>query len=201
MKFEDLDLLSIGHTVQLAGVIYVGNRTSYFCYLPNEEPEINWPAETLEMDVDQWSTFLRQTDLVEVEILAKASDGKVAKAIVRKSARIVNNDVTWACFRRDNFTCRYCGRADCAMTADHLVLFTEGGPWTKENIVTACKKCNKKRGDTPYAEWLEAGYYKDVSSGQQGRPGIKPEVHEANVALIATLDAIPRMMNIPTRSR
>jgi len=52
-------------------------------------------------------------------------------------------------FFRDNFTCGYCGRKlklnEC--TIDHIVPKSKGGKWTWENLVTACRDCNRKKRD------------------------------------------------------
>jgi 5-methylcytosine-specific restriction endonuclease McrA len=52
-------------------------------------------------------------------------------------------------FRRDNFTCQYCGiefkRNE--LTVDHIVPKSKGGRSTWLNIVTACKPCNWKKAD------------------------------------------------------
>jgi 5-methylcytosine-specific restriction endonuclease McrA len=49
-------------------------------------------------------------------------------------------------FKRDNFECQYCGtRRD--LTLDHVVPSSRGGIHTWTNLVTACKRCNAKKGD------------------------------------------------------
>jgi hypothetical protein len=51
-----------------------------------------------------------------------------------------------AVFARDEHTCRYCGRADYErdwLIAEHVI---PNGPTTMENLVTACRSCNKKKG-------------------------------------------------------
>lgn len=49
-------------------------------------------------------------------------------------------------FKRDNFTCQYCGiRRD--LTLDHLIPRSKGGKSNWTNLVTACKSCNAKKGD------------------------------------------------------
>ena len=49
-------------------------------------------------------------------------------------------------FKRDNFECQYCGtKRD--LTLDHVIPSSKGGPHTWQNLVTACKKCNAKKGD------------------------------------------------------
>lgn len=49
-------------------------------------------------------------------------------------------------FKRDNFECQYCGtRRD--LTIDHVQPSSRGGQHTWQNLVTACKRCNAKKGD------------------------------------------------------
>lgn len=49
-------------------------------------------------------------------------------------------------FKRDNFECQYCGTSK-DLTLDHIIPSSKGGPHTWINLVTACKKCNAKKGD------------------------------------------------------
>ena len=49
-------------------------------------------------------------------------------------------------FKRDNFECQYCGtKRD--LTLDHVIPSSRGGAHHWNNLVTACKKCNAKKGD------------------------------------------------------
>jgi 5-methylcytosine-specific restriction endonuclease McrA len=49
-------------------------------------------------------------------------------------------------FKRDCFECQYCGtRRD--LTIDHVVPRAKGGSDSWFNLVTACKRCNAKKGD------------------------------------------------------
>lgn len=50
-------------------------------------------------------------------------------------------------FRRDNHKCAYCHRADLPLTVDHITPRSKGGDDTWENLITACVKCNNKKGD------------------------------------------------------
>ncbi|XP_020577196.1 uncharacterized protein LOC110022541 isoform X3 [Phalaenopsis equestris] len=48
-------------------------------------------------------------------------------------------------FFRDSYTCQYCSsRLDC--TIDHVLPISRGGQWKWENLVTACIRCNSKKG-------------------------------------------------------
>jgi len=50
-------------------------------------------------------------------------------------------------FRRDGYRCQYCGTRKGPLTIDHVVPKTRGGVDSWENLVSACVKCNNKKGD------------------------------------------------------
>jgi 5-methylcytosine-specific restriction endonuclease McrA len=54
--------------------------------------------------------------------------------------------------RRDVYKCSYCGRGDLPLTIDHIVPKAKGGIDSWENLVSACTKCNNKKGDRTPAE-------------------------------------------------
>jgi 5-methylcytosine-specific restriction endonuclease McrA len=47
-------------------------------------------------------------------------------------------------FRRDSYTCQYCGRRapDVELHVDHIVAWSKGGRTEVENLRTACRVCN-----------------------------------------------------------
>jgi len=49
---------------------------------------------------------------------------------------------------RDRYTCQYCHEQFLAsdLTLDHVIPISRGGKTTWDNVVTACKKCNRKKG-------------------------------------------------------
>ena len=51
-------------------------------------------------------------------------------------------------FKRDNFTCRYCGKKPPAVVleVDHVLPKCEGGEDDEFNLVTACFDCNRGKG-------------------------------------------------------
>jgi 5-methylcytosine-specific restriction endonuclease McrA len=49
-------------------------------------------------------------------------------------------------FRRDNYTCQYCGSRSNELTIDHVVPRRANGPHIWTNVVTACMKCNHLKG-------------------------------------------------------
>lgn len=49
-------------------------------------------------------------------------------------------------FRRDNYTCQYCGKREGNLTLDHVIPRHMGGQHTWTNIVAACSACNHRKG-------------------------------------------------------
>jgi len=190
-KFTDLPLLEVVHTIQIAGALWAGNGKSYLCLFPDERND--QPVEVLEMTPEEWQTFLRQTDLLETEVLTKAADGTLAKAVIRESTSQIDQGVSWRVFKRDGYRCRYCGADDVPLTVDHLVRWEEGGPSTEANLLSADRTCNRRRGNLSYAQWLDHPYYKKVSKT------LTEKQREANRKLAETLDRIPRVYHIRSR--
>jgi 5-methylcytosine-specific restriction endonuclease McrA len=50
---------------------------------------------------------------------------------------------------RDNYTCQYCGATPgrAFLTLDHVIPRSRGGQTTWENVITACRACNMRKGD------------------------------------------------------
>lgn len=187
MEFKDLDIKTIGHEVLLVGGVWAGNDQTLVCLFPSEEQEGD--LHVLDMTPEEWKSLLRQSDLMEREVLEKAADGKLYKAVARKSQRQIDQGTSWRVYHRDGYACRYCAAQGIPLTVDHLVLWEEGGPSTEENLVSSCRKCNKKRGNLQYAEWLKHPFYKKKSKQ------LTPEVRAQNEAILGTLDDIPRVFN------
>lgn len=49
-------------------------------------------------------------------------------------------------FKRDGGRCQYCG-VSSDLTLDHVIPKSKGGRSTWDNLVTACRRCNSKKGD------------------------------------------------------
>ena len=51
-------------------------------------------------------------------------------------------------FIRDQYVCQYCGHKfpKTQLTLDHVIPVVQGGGKSWENIVTACKPCNQRKG-------------------------------------------------------
>lgn len=49
-------------------------------------------------------------------------------------------------FRRDNYTCQYCGKKTSDLTIDHVIPRHQGGKHVWNNVVAACPACNHRKG-------------------------------------------------------
>ncbi len=49
-------------------------------------------------------------------------------------------------FIRDHYACQYCGLKTRDLTLDHIIPRHRGGKHTWENLVSACRPCNHRKG-------------------------------------------------------
>lgn len=71
-------------------------------------------------------------------------------------------------FRRDNYTCQYCGRQLSNLTIDHVIPRRLGGKTDWGNVVAACPRCNHLKGG--------------MTPNQSGMVPIKKPKHPPNTA-------------------
>lgn len=62
--------------------------------------------------------------------------------------KALSKKVRFEVFKRDKFTCQYCGRSspDVILHVDHIKPVKEGGTNDILNLVTACQECNAGKG-------------------------------------------------------
>jgi len=67
-------------------------------------------------------------------------------------------------FKRDNYTCQYCGQVGGKLEADHIIPFSKGGSDEMSNLITSCRKCNRQKKDkstNEFIKWRENRYEKN----------------------------------------
>ena len=147
-NIDELEVKTIGVEREITGVLY-GDA---LIMLPEEEGGTY--LDIFHPTLEQWQGIVKQSDMKEVEGMDK---GK--KIILRKSTRQIEQKIMWEVYRRDEYTCRYCGATDRPLTVDHIVLWEEMGPSIPLNLISSCKKCNNKRGNMQYEDWLKSPHY------------------------------------------
>lgn len=62
-----------------------------------------------------------------------------------------------ALHRRDGWRCVYCRRRGTrrTLTIDHRIPRKDNGPSTLDNLVSACRSCNQRKGVTPYGVFMD----------------------------------------------
>lgn len=58
-----------------------------------------------------------------------------------------------AIFKRDGYTCQYCGVHGVRLECDHIVSVADGGAHDPSNLATACFDCNRSKGAKSLADW------------------------------------------------
>ena len=59
--------------------------------------------------------------------------------------RQISTKTRFEIFKRDNFTCQYCGKCvpSVILEVDHIIPVSKGGENSKDNLITACFECNR----------------------------------------------------------
>ncbi|GJQ43701.1 MAG: hypothetical protein JETCAE03_31990 [Ignavibacteriaceae bacterium] len=161
--FDEIEIYRFGNELEISGMILAnGNETYLVPFADAKILEPFWLGH-INMTKEDWDKLLFQLDHLEAIVRAKDEHGKLQKIIVRKSQRQVDSNISWAVFRRDDYTCQYCGRKDVPLSVDHIITWEDLGQSVEDNLITACKKCNKTRGNKSFSDWLQDDYYKKVS--------------------------------------
>ncbi len=56
-------------------------------------------------------------------------------------------------FKRDNYTCSYCGQVGGFLEIDHIIPIFKNGTNDLNNLTTACRKCNRQKKDKTAEEF------------------------------------------------
>lgn len=193
ISLADINIHDIGNEIQIAGTVWSGKELSFITLLPEKSDDFT-NLKRMPLTLPEWERLLRQTDLLETEIFKQDPTG-LTKIILRKSQRQIDNYLQWAVFKRDNYACKYCGRTGIPMTVDHVILWEDGGPTIAENLVTACRQCNKDRGRMSYEEWLSSPLYVRKSKD------LPTEIRSLNRNLLFKLDSLRAKKVNHVRSR
>lgn len=122
------------------------------------EMDINLPFKAFLIDVlyrasknkyslDNKNDFLTMYKPIEkkiiktrmLEIIADKKDNRVP----------ISNKLKHEIWRRDDFTCQYCGRGinEVELEIDHILPVSKGGTIAPSNLQTLCFECNRKKSD------------------------------------------------------
>lgn len=194
LSLGDVDIHSFGSEIQIAGTIWEGLGKTFITLVPNKDVNTT-DMDVMPLSLTEWETLLRQTDLLETEMLAKDPTGKIVKIIYRKTQRQIDSYLQWNVFQRDNYHCRYCGRTGIPLTVDHIDIWENGGATISINLLSACRSCNKDRGKLEFDVWLQTPIYLKKSKN------LPPDMKKANEDLVAQLPYLKTLRVYHVRSR
>ncbi len=195
LSLSDINLLDVGNTICLTGSIWTSNDgKSYVALFPEFTHEDLGELNVLQMSLEDWEQFIRQSDLLETKVLSQ-DEGGLKKIIIRKTARVIDARMQWRVFCRDNYTCRYTGETGIPLSVDHIDLWENGGATIEDNLLAVSKKANKLRGSMPYEQWLDSDAYKKISVN------LTPEQQKANRDILGKLNELRAKRVYHVRSR
>ena len=178
---EDFDILDFGVKITLSGCIWQGDGVNLLMPFPGYD--LTGEMATVTLTDAEFERVLNQTDVLDVR--------GPGKAILRKSQRQIDQNISWEVFRRDGYRCRYCGR-EAPLTVDHIILWEQGGATVADNLISACRRCNKLRGNTEFTAWMIGPDYGRVCGG------LTSDAHMKNVAVV---DRLPELQKITAKPR
>ncbi len=85
-----------------------------------------------------------EQSIVEINSII-AVKGEYKRRKIPGSPPLTNREL----FRRDKHTCLYCGNQlhDSLLTRDHIKPLSRGGRDNWRNVITACRRCNTRKGN------------------------------------------------------
>ncbi len=109
--------------------------------------------------VVSWQTAIKLTYEARVDVLVSYDEEVRSPSVTWKLPAVIRQKRTRGKVQRrvafsrrnvllrDRFTCQYCGEVEKedALTLDHVVPRSQGGQRTWENLVTACRPCNRRK--------------------------------------------------------
>jgi hypothetical protein len=164
----DVELEDIGDTWMLDGIIISDGVHALECRLPFGNDIPDYPI--FEPTIAQWEAWLKQSDHPTEKLYVQNNPNGLLKAIIRKGERQVDQAIIWKVYKRDNYTCRYCGKDGIPMTVDHYHPQTLGGQTTMDNLRTSCRKCNKLKAHATIPEWKVISEKKGLNAAETAQP-------------------------------
>lgn len=184
VAFSSIPILKWGNEINIKGLVMEDAQGGdILVMLPHEKS--NSDMCLIQPSAQEWYELQDQVDKCNVE-------GE-AGVLLRKGQRQLDQKICWQVYRRDKYKCRYCGIDNVPLTVDHIKTWETGGATHPKNLLTSCRKCNKKRGNLDYGSWLQHKYYYEKSQylTQAGR--------DKNEAIIRDLNNMPVMAKMRSR--
>lgn len=113
-------------------------------------------AWRLRLNRDEWDAA--KAELLAAGLVTNSNKPSYADAVVLRLSGLKWAEVRARIFARDNHTCRYCGATGVDLECDHVIPISRAGSNDDDNLVTACRPCNRAKRDKLVSldEWKHA---------------------------------------------
>lgn len=151
----------IGSLLKIEGIVIGGAGAQAILMLPSADVLAKDALEDLgdsaprfiSLSAAEWSEWLRQSDNPEVLV-----NGSLEKAFHRKLRYDISGHTQQKVWVADGLKCMYCQRSmgEVQLTIDHFIPLEQGGKNDPSNYLSACRKCNKDKGNTDPETWCRS---------------------------------------------
>lgn len=135
----------VGSMLRINGLVVGCGDANAILMLPGlRDSFTSNPGVVMEPTIGEWSDFIHYSD--DPQVYVQEGEGKVFH---RKMRYAISGAVQQKIWRADDFQCVYCGAkmGDTLLTIDHFVPLELGGKNDQSNFISACRACNKKKGN------------------------------------------------------
>ncbi len=119
--------------------------------LTNIDIQKQWIKKSMFIEFDSLNREYLLIEESTIPFYKKNKKARLYKRNVKLWHRIIKE-----VFKRDNYTCQYCGEVGGKLEADHIIPFSKGGSDDIINLLTSCRKCNRQKKDKPYEEFIKS---------------------------------------------
>jgi hypothetical protein len=150
LKFPHRDVFwqDLGSVLRIEGLVIGGGETGAVLMLSSADMSINRPI--IQLSDEDLQRFIQFSDQPEIMI-------GPAKIFQRKVRYEVSGHVQQKIWRADGYKCYYCSRqmGEVQLSIDHFIPLEAGGANDQSNYLSACRKCNKDKGNMDPQVWCD----------------------------------------------
>lgn len=153
---RDFVIEDFGNLLKMSGIVFQGMGQSMILVLPagdeHSMTDKGGYIPIMKPTMETWSAILAATD---DPVFFEEND--INKPFHRKSQMAISGAVQQYIWMRDALMCVYCGKGmeKTQLTVDHFVPLELGGLNDDTNYVSACRKCNKEKGNLQPEEYCK----------------------------------------------
>lgn len=129
--------------------LFDANKFYSIGILTSREIQLNWIKITQFVGEDFITSPFNLVKDVRIPTYKLSDKVRMHQHDVKRWYRIMKE-----VFRRDNYTCQYCGAKGGKLEVDHIIPFSRGGSDDLSNLTTSCRRCNRQKRDKTREEFL-----------------------------------------------